>query len=189
MCRGSPSCSRYAWSLPSMHLLHCQRRTEWRSFPSIGASPKRCNQKSAEFCSSRYQTTCRAQRSFYPRQRGPGFLRPPSQVTMNMSLPGATPERTNDVYSTVLEPVRGLPGVQAAGVVDTLCSIWERSAISACGVLKGDLPSPGNAGLLCCGAVDCGSWRLFSSHGSKVATRPLFFGAGRSTFSACRNHR
>jgi hypothetical protein len=123
VCRGSPS-SRCAWSLPLMHLLHGQRRTEWRSFPSIGASPKRCNQpelKSAEFCSSRYKTTCRAQRSFYPRQRGPGFLRAPSLVTMNIgiSLPGATPERTNDLYSTVLEPVRGLPGVQAAGAVDT----------------------------------------------------------------------
>ena len=75
---------------------------QWRSFPSIGASPKPCNQpelKSAEFCSSRYKTTCRAQRSLYPRQRGPGFLRPPSLVTMNISLPGATPERTNALYS------------------------------------------------------------------------------------------
>jgi predicted permease len=44
-------------------------------------------------------------------------------VTMNISLPGATPERTNDLYSTVLERVRGLPGVQAAGAVDTLLDL------------------------------------------------------------------
>jgi putative ABC transport system permease protein len=44
-------------------------------------------------------------------------------VTMNISLPGATPERTNDLYSTVLERVLGLPGVQAAGAVDTLLDL------------------------------------------------------------------
>src|ERR1700683_2442651 len=32
-----------------------------------------------------------------------------------------------------------------------VCWIWERSAISACGVLKGAVQSPKNAGLLCVG--------------------------------------
>src|ERR1700722_5909005 len=32
-----------------------------------------------------------------------------------------------------------------------VCWIWERSAISACGVLKGAAPNPKNAGLLCFG--------------------------------------
>jgi predicted permease len=44
-------------------------------------------------------------------------------VTMNISLPGATPERTNELYSTVLERVRGFPGVQAAGAVDSLLDL------------------------------------------------------------------
>jgi len=49
----------------------------------------------------------------------PGF-RPEQILIMNVSVPGATPEWTNDLYSTVLERVRGLPGVQAAGAVDSL---------------------------------------------------------------------
>src|SRR6185369_2505618 len=49
----------------------------------------------------------------------PGF-RPQQILIMNVSVPGATPEWTNDLYSTVLERVRGLPGVQAAGAVDSL---------------------------------------------------------------------
>lgn len=48
-------------------------------------------------------------------------------LTMNMSLPGATPERTNDLYSTVLERVRGLPGVQVAGAVDSLLDLGKIS--------------------------------------------------------------
>jgi predicted permease len=48
-------------------------------------------------------------------------------VTMNISLPGATPERTDDLYSTVLERVRGLPGVQAAGAVDSLLDLGKIS--------------------------------------------------------------
>jgi len=38
----------------------------------------------------------------------PGF-QPEQILTMNISVPGATPERTNDVYSTVLEHVRPFP--------------------------------------------------------------------------------
>jgi len=49
----------------------------------------------------------------------PGF-QPEQILTMNISVPGATPERTNDVYSTVLEHVRALPGIQAVGAVDSL---------------------------------------------------------------------
>jgi len=49
----------------------------------------------------------------------PGF-QPEQILTMNISVPGATPERTNDLYGTVLERARGLPGVQAAGAVDSL---------------------------------------------------------------------
>src|SRR4029077_6689369 len=41
----------------------------------------------------------------------PGF-QPAQILTMNISLPGTTPERTNDLYSRVLERVRTLPGVQ-----------------------------------------------------------------------------
>jgi putative ABC transport system permease protein len=50
-------------------------------------------------------------------------------LTINMSLPGATPERTNDLYSTVLERVRGLPGVQAAGAVDSLLDLGKVSTL------------------------------------------------------------
>jgi len=36
----------------------------------------------------------------------PGF-QPEQILTMNISVPGATPERTNDLYGTVLERARG----------------------------------------------------------------------------------
>lgn len=48
-------------------------------------------------------------------------------LTMKISLPGATPERTNDLYSSVLERVRVLPGVQAAGAVDSLLDLGKIS--------------------------------------------------------------
>jgi putative ABC transport system permease protein len=49
----------------------------------------------------------------------PGF-QPAQILTMNISLPGTTPGRTNDLYNEVLERVRTLPGVQTAGAVDSL---------------------------------------------------------------------
>ena len=52
----------------------------------------------------------------------PGF-EPRQIVTMNISVPGATPERTDDLYNTVLERVRELPGVQTAGAVDSLFDV------------------------------------------------------------------
>ena len=48
-------------------------------------------------------------------------------LTMKISLPGATPERTDDLYSSVLERVRVLPGVQAAGAVDGLLDLGKIS--------------------------------------------------------------
>jgi putative ABC transport system permease protein len=56
----------------------------------------------------------------------PGF-QPAQILTMNISIPGATPERANDVYNTVLERARALPGTQAAGAVDSLFDLAQIS--------------------------------------------------------------
>jgi len=62
-------------------------------------------------------------------------------LTMNISLPGATPERTNDSYSTILERVRGLPGVQAAGAVDSLLDLGKISNLGLRSI-EGRSPEP-----------------------------------------------
>ena len=59
-------------------------------------------------------------RSFLAVEAVDSGFQPEQILTMHISLPGATPERTNDLYSTVLERVRTLPGIQAAGAVDRL---------------------------------------------------------------------
>lgn len=56
----------------------------------------------------------------------PGF-QPAQILTMNISVPGAAPERANNVYNTVLERVRALPGTQAAGAVDSLFDLGQIS--------------------------------------------------------------
>jgi len=62
-------------------------------------------------------------------------------LTMNISLPGATRERTNDSYNTVLERVRGLPGVQAAGAVDSLLDLGKISDLGLRSI-EGRSPEP-----------------------------------------------
>ena len=52
----------------------------------------------------------------------PGF-EPAHILTMNLSLPGAAPARGDDLYASVLDRVRGLPGVQAAGAADNLLDV------------------------------------------------------------------
>jgi predicted permease len=70
----------------------------------------------------------------------PGF-QPENILTMNISLPGAAPERTNNLYNTVLERVRALPGVQAAGAVD---SLFDLGKINNLGLrsIEGRIPEP-----------------------------------------------
>ncbi len=70
----------------------------------------------------------------------PGF-QPEHILTMNVSLPGASPERTADVYSAVLERVRALPGVQAAGAVDSLFDLGRISNLGLRSV-EGRIPEP-----------------------------------------------
>ncbi len=59
-------------------------------------------------------------RSFLALQAvDPGF-QPEHVLTMNITLSAAAPEARNASYSSVLERVRGIPGVQAAGAIDWL---------------------------------------------------------------------
>jgi putative ABC transport system permease protein len=62
-------------------------------------------------------------------------------LTMNISLPGETPERTSDSYNTVLERVRGIPGVQAAGAVDSLLDLGKISNLGLRSI-EGRSPEP-----------------------------------------------
>jgi putative ABC transport system permease protein len=59
-------------------------------------------------------------RSFLAVEAVDSGFQPEQILTMNISVPGATPEWTNDLYSTVLERVRAVPGIQAVGAVDSL---------------------------------------------------------------------
>ena len=70
----------------------------------------------------------------------PGF-QPEQILTMNISAPQATPERANDLYSTVLERVTALPGIQRAGAVD---SLFDLGKISNLGLrsIEGHTPEP-----------------------------------------------
>jgi hypothetical protein len=106
----------------------------------------------------------------------PGF-QPEQILTMNISVPGATPERSNDVYSEVLERVRALPGIQAVGAID---SLFDLGKINNLGLrnIEGHTPEPTEQWTP--PALGGCSWRLFSSYGSAVAARPLFQRAGRS---------
>ncbi len=70
----------------------------------------------------------------------PGF-QPEHILTMNISLPGASPERTTDVYNAVLERVRALPGVHAAGAVDSLFDLGRISNLGLRSV-EGRIPEP-----------------------------------------------
>jgi predicted permease len=70
----------------------------------------------------------------------PGF-QPEQILTMNISVPGATPERSTDVYSKVLERVGALPGIQAVGAVD---SLFDLGKINNLGLrnIEGHTPEP-----------------------------------------------
>ncbi len=70
----------------------------------------------------------------------PGF-EPQHVLTMNVSLPPATPEANNAFYDAVLERVRELPGVQAAGEVNGL---FELGTINNLGLraIEGRTPEP-----------------------------------------------
>jgi predicted permease len=70
----------------------------------------------------------------------PGFL-PDQILTMKISLPGATPARINNLYATVLERVRGLPGVQAVGAIDTLLDLGKISNLGLRSI-EGRSPEP-----------------------------------------------
>lgn len=70
----------------------------------------------------------------------PGF--PADQIlTMNINLPGATSDRVNNLYAAVLERVRGLSGVQAAGAVDTLLDFGKISNLGLRSI-EGHSPEP-----------------------------------------------
>ncbi len=59
-------------------------------------------------------------RSFLALERvDPGF-EPTHILTMNIAVPSGTPESRNAFYDAVLERVRALPGIYAAGEVDSL---------------------------------------------------------------------
>jgi putative ABC transport system permease protein len=62
-------------------------------------------------------------------------------LTMNISLPGTTPDRINSLYATVLERVRGLPGVEAVGAVDTLLDLGKISNLGL-RTIEGRSPEP-----------------------------------------------
>lgn len=70
----------------------------------------------------------------------PGFT-PERLLTMNIMLPSGTPESRNALYDAVLERVRSLPGVQAAGEVDTL---FELGGVGNLGLsaIEGRPPEP-----------------------------------------------
>jgi putative ABC transport system permease protein len=70
----------------------------------------------------------------------PGFL-PDQILTMNISLPGATPARINNLYATILERIRGLPGVQAVGAVDTVLDLGKISNLGLRSI-EGRSPEP-----------------------------------------------
>ena len=70
----------------------------------------------------------------------PGFM-PDQILTMNISLPGATPARINNLYVTVLERVRALPGVQAVGAVDTVLDLGKLSNLGLRSI-EGRSPEP-----------------------------------------------
>jgi predicted permease len=70
----------------------------------------------------------------------PGF-EPEHVLTMNISLPRASPERTTDFYRAVLERVRALPGVEAAGAVDSLFDLGRISNLGLRSV-EGRIPEP-----------------------------------------------
>jgi predicted permease len=70
----------------------------------------------------------------------PGFLSD-QILTMNISLPGTTPTRINNLYATVLERVRVLPGVQAVGAVDTLLDLGKISNLGLRSI-EGRTPEP-----------------------------------------------
>jgi predicted permease len=62
-------------------------------------------------------------------------------LTANISLPGATPERMNGLYATVLERVRALPGVQAVGAVDSVLDLGKVSNLGLRSI-EGHTPEP-----------------------------------------------
>jgi putative ABC transport system permease protein len=70
----------------------------------------------------------------------PGFQQK-QILTMNVSVPGASPERTNDVYRAVLERLRALPGIQAVGAID---SLFDLGKINNLGLrnIEGHTPEP-----------------------------------------------
>jgi predicted permease len=70
----------------------------------------------------------------------PGFT-PDQILTMNISLPGATPARINNLYATALERLRGLPGVQAVGAVDTVLDLGKLSNLGLRSI-EGRSPEP-----------------------------------------------
>ena len=70
----------------------------------------------------------------------PGF-QPEPILTMNISLPGASPERANDLYGAVLERLRPLSGIEAAGEID---SLFDLGKINNLGLrsIEGHTPEP-----------------------------------------------
>jgi putative ABC transport system permease protein len=70
----------------------------------------------------------------------PGF-EPDRVLTMNVSLPSGTSESRNVFYDAVLDRVRSLPGVQAAGAVDAL---FELGGVGNLGLraIEGRAPEP-----------------------------------------------
>jgi putative ABC transport system permease protein len=80
-------------------------------------------------------------RSFLAVEAVDSGFQPEQILTMNISVPGATPERTDDVYSTVLERLRAVPGIQAVGAVD---SLFDLGKINNLGLrsIEGHTPEP-----------------------------------------------
>jgi putative ABC transport system permease protein len=70
----------------------------------------------------------------------PGF-EPDRVLTMNVALPSGTSESRNVLYDAVLDRVRSLPGVQAAGEVDAL---FELGGVGNLGLraIEGRAPEP-----------------------------------------------
>ncbi|HKW34174.1 MAG TPA: ABC transporter permease [Candidatus Acidoferrum sp.] len=59
-------------------------------------------------------------RSFLALENVDLGFEPSSELTMNIALPSGTPDARNAFYDAVLERVRALPGIAAAGEVDAL---------------------------------------------------------------------
>ncbi len=70
----------------------------------------------------------------------PGF-EPKHVLTLNISLPSGTPESRNARYDAVLERVRSVPGIEAAGETD---SLFELGNLSNLGLraIEGRMPEP-----------------------------------------------